>query len=171
MQLFNTARAPDPTRRLHHRVLFQLSMYVRFIATLVRLRPRIVHIKTSSGINFYQNSLYTLIARLLGRRVVLQVHSGHFPDFYRNAGRIRRACIRGALRSPHVLVGLSEAWARLLKDIRGPGGVVVVPNALDAEQFALSRGDRGRFGIPLDRIVDFSSVPAIAKWMNRRGCR
>ena len=51
------------------------------------------------------------------------------------------------------LVVLSEAWARLLKDIRGPGGVVVVPNALDAEQFALSRGDRGRFGIPLDRIV------------------
>lgn len=153
MQLFNTARVPDPTRRLHHRVLFQLSMYVRFIATLARLRPRIVHIKTSSGINFYQNSLYMLIARLLGRRVVLQVHSGHFLDFYRNAGRIRRACIRGALRSPHVLVGLSEAWARLLKEIRGPGGVVVVPNALDAEQFALSRGDRGRFGIPLDRIV------------------
>lgn len=153
MDLFNTARTPDPRRRLHRKLAFQLSMYLRFAMTLLRARPRIVHVKTSSGVNFYQNALYVLIARILGRRAILQLHSGHFPSFYRDRSALGRWIVRRALRWPNTLMALSETWARLLEGIRGPGRVSVVPNALDVETFGRTRPDRTRFGIPSGKVA------------------
>ena len=153
IMLFNTARTEDPDRATYRRVAFQVAMCGRFVAALLKHRPRIVHIKTSSGINFYQNALYLLLARLLGRRAILQLHSGHFPYFYRDAGRVGQTIIRVAMRMPHVLVALSPTWARFMESFRGGRAIAVVPNAIEAVAFAGVRADRARFAIPQDRIV------------------
>src|SRR5262245_21960881 len=79
-RLFNTSRDKDPTRKIHERLLYQLKSCAKFVATVGMTRPKIVHIKSASGINFYQNALYGLLARLLGRRVLLQLHAGDFPS-------------------------------------------------------------------------------------------
>jgi glycosyltransferase involved in cell wall biosynthesis len=120
---------------------------------LLSTKPDIVHVKTSSGINFYQNALYVLFARIFGKRVLLQVHSGGFPAFYDSASRIERTAIRAALRLPHRLLALSDNWAQYFRMIVGADHVVVVCNALPTKEYLLATPDRLRFRIPPKRIT------------------
>src|SRR5262249_53238151 len=62
MRLFNTYRAQDPTRPLVSRLSYQLRMIRRFRRELGTEPLDVVHVKTSSGINFHQNALYALVA-------------------------------------------------------------------------------------------------------------
>lgn len=153
MQLFNTARLEDPTRPFYRKVVYQVWACTRFAASVLRARPRIVHVKTSSGVNFYQNALYGAIARLFGRSVLLQLHGGDFRDFYDRAGPIPQMLIRAALRTPHGLLALSPGWASYLHSICGAGSITVVPNALLTAAFSGAAADRTRFGIPDDRVA------------------
>jgi len=81
MRLFNTARNENPARGLPRKLAFQVSACARFIAALLRVRPRIVHVKAATGINFFQHGLYAALARLFGRKVLLHLHAGDFPAF------------------------------------------------------------------------------------------
>src|SRR5262245_1629410 len=48
MTLYNTWRTPDPTRSALQRLRYQLGMSWKFLATVVRTRPAIVHVKAAS---------------------------------------------------------------------------------------------------------------------------
>src|SRR4030095_4807233 len=93
MRLFNTFRLHDPSRSLLQRLIFQVRMILAFRHSL-KENVNLVHIKTSSGINFFQNSLYALVARLSGLPVLLQIHSGRFETFYLGSSAPLRAWIR-----------------------------------------------------------------------------
>lgn len=153
IQLFNTARDEDATRPLHRRLGHQTRMCLRFAATVVRTRPRIVHVKTASGVNFYQSALYVAIGRLLGRKVLLQLHGGDFRGFYERAGGMAQACVRATLRAPHGLLALSAGWASYLRSISGAGSISIVPNALQTAAFCGGSRERTRFGIGHDRVA------------------
>ncbi|HXQ20254.1 MAG TPA: glycosyltransferase, partial [Candidatus Acidoferrales bacterium] len=153
MRLFNVARAEDPARRFHQRLAYQVGTCLRFARAIVQARPRIVHVKTSSGLNFYQNVLYVAIARLLGRRVLLQLHSGGFPNFFDNASGPARALIRAALRLPDGLIVLSEGWARYFQTLAAGRPITVVPNALPTAEYADATPNREAFGIPEHRVA------------------
>jgi glycosyltransferase involved in cell wall biosynthesis len=152
-RLFNTTREKDPNRRLWERLLYQTSSCLKFLLMVIRLRPKIVHVKTASGINFYQNAAYVLLARLMGRQVLLQLHAGDFPSFYNGAGVFGRAAIRLSLQLPHGLIALSRGWAQYFQSISKPAHVAIIPNATRTLQFATARPDRPRFGVPSNRIA------------------
>ena len=153
MQVFNTGRAHDPTRSWREKLIFQLGACGRFVVTVLRVRPRVVHVKTSSGVNFYQNALFVLIARLFGRKVVLQLHSGGFPRFFDDAGWLGQRLIRIGLGMPHMLVALSEGWAQYFRQ-RAPGAVVaVVGNAVSTKDYRNAAANRAGLGIPADRTA------------------
>ncbi len=154
MRLFNTWRARDPSRSMWERLSHHVMVYLRFVDQLVRRRPAIVHVKTSSGINFYQNAMYVFIARSLGLRVMLQIHSGYFPEFYRNSAPMLRALIRATLRSAHRLVVLSQSWADIFADLLGEReSIVILPNGVRIDEFFNAGADRRRFRIPADRVA------------------
>ncbi|HYS04831.1 MAG TPA: glycosyltransferase family 4 protein [Candidatus Dormibacteraeota bacterium] len=153
MRLFNTARNGNPTRGLPRKLAFQVSACARFIAALLRVRPRIVHVKAATGINFFQHGLYAALARLFGRKVLLQLHAGDFPAFVEKAGPLRRRIIRFVLRLPHGLLALSPRWAEYFHRLSDGRPVAVIPNATLTEGFFEGTPDRVRFGIPADRLV------------------
>ena len=153
MRLYNTARAHDPARTLFARVRYQLRAFVGYVGALLGRPPTIVHVKASFGVNFYQAAVYVCIARLLRRRVLLQLHSGGFPDFYNGSSRFGRAAIRFALRVPQRIVALSEQWAEYFRALAGVKSVGVVCNATHVSDYASAVPDRGRFGIPGDRLA------------------
>jgi glycosyltransferase involved in cell wall biosynthesis len=157
MQVFNTGRAHDPTRSLREKLVYQVGACGRFVVTVLRVRPRVVHVKTSSGVNFYQNALFVLIARLFGRKVVLQLHSGGFPRFFDDAGWLGRRLIRIGLGMPHVLIALSEGWAQYFRQ-RAPGAVVAVVGNAVSTDYCNAAADRAGLGIPTDRTALLSSV-------------
>jgi len=153
MRLFNTARSENPARRIHRKVAFQLTACVRFAAALLRVKPRIVHVKAAAGINFYQHGLYAALARLVGRKVLLQLHAGNFHAFVEDAGPSRRRIIQWMLRLPHGLLALSTRWAEYFRNLSNGRSVAVVPNATLTERFLHATPDRARLGIPSDRLI------------------
>ncbi len=152
MRLFNNWRGRDSSRPIWQRLSYQLAAYARFVLIVLQSRCRIVHVKTSSGVNFYQNGLYAFIARLLGRRVILQIHGGGFPDYYQQSSRLRQAIVRRLLNFPQVLLVLSPWWADYFNKLTGREAMVA-PNATYTRIYSQAQPDRKRFGIPPGRIA------------------
>jgi len=142
MRLFNTARRHDPSRRLHRRLGYQLGAFVRFAGAVLRQWPEVVHVKASwGGVNFAQNIGYTVIGRLLRRRVLLQLHGGAFDTWYNTSGLSTRLAVRFGLWSASEVVVLSQYWRSMILTLV-PGAVVhVVPNGVEVEHAACSRPD------------------------------
>jgi glycosyltransferase involved in cell wall biosynthesis len=153
MRLFNTARLENPNRAIHRKLGYQLGAFSRFFVNLFQIRADVVHVKTASGVNFFQNIGYCIIARCLGRKVLLQIHGGAFNEFYEKSGAARQALIRGALRVPHRIAALSQTWAEYIANICTQTKITVLPNALQVEAYAKALEDRARIGISNDRVA------------------
>jgi len=153
MRLFNTARAADPSRSWVRKIAYQSATTLRFLWTVVSLRPRVVHVKSASYVNFYQSALYAFLARVLGRRVMLQLHGGDFRDFYDGASGLRKRIIRTALARADRVVALSDSWATYFTGVSGVSPVAVVPNALVTSEYRNAVANRARFRIPADRTA------------------
>jgi len=142
MRLFNTYRAQDPSRPFLSRLRYQIGMVRRFRQELKREPLDIVHVKSSSGINFHQNALYALVARLSGLPVALQIHSGRFEIFYRESILPLRVWIRSILTRCSRVAVLSHSWAERVASIAPKTRLRVVPNGLDGDE-AASLGSGG----------------------------
>jgi glycosyltransferase involved in cell wall biosynthesis len=136
MRFFNTYRVPDPSRSLASRVAGQIGMLRRFRSELKAAAPDLAHVKTSSGINFHQNALYALLARLSGVPVLLQIHSGRFEAFYQGSAAPLRRWIRWTLARATRVAVLSPFWAGRVASIAPRARIRVVPNGLDESEIA-----------------------------------
>ncbi|HEV8337634.1 MAG TPA: glycosyltransferase [Candidatus Polarisedimenticolia bacterium] len=134
MQLFNTYREQDPTRRLWSRLRYQAGMIRSFRKKLQESPPDLIHIKTSAGINFYQNALYASMGHFLGFPVLLQIHTGRFESFYRGRSWAIRAWIRRVLSRCTGMAALSRSWAERLSAIAPQATIRIVPNGLGEDE-------------------------------------
>jgi glycosyltransferase involved in cell wall biosynthesis len=131
MRLFNTYRSPDPGRSAFERIAYMIRMIRALRREIAASEFDLVHIKTSSGINFYQNSLYALAARRKGLPVVLQLHCGKLPAFYLSSPWFLRSWIRRTLTSVNRVAVLSEAWSERVAAIAPRSRRRIVPNGLE----------------------------------------
>jgi len=142
MRLFNTYRKRDTSRPLRERLRYQIGMIRSLGRDLAEHPVDLVHVKTSTGINFHQNAIYALVARRAGLPVVLQIHDGKMAAFYEASPRWMRAWIRHAfLRATRLLV-LSSRWADWIASIAPGARVSVVPNGLGREELMCLTRDR-----------------------------
>ncbi|TFH23857.1 MAG: glycosyltransferase family 1 protein [Myxococcales bacterium] len=148
MQLFNTARRRDPSRPLWERLTYQLRKFVDFVGALRRQKPDTVHVKASwGGVNFAQSIGYCMLARLFGRRVLVQLHGGSFDTWYCNAGRPAKTAIRIGLSSASEIVVLSEYWRAMVRELLPSRPVHVVPNGVELENAVPPRSRGGELRI------------------------
>ncbi len=147
LRLFNTYRPPDSSRSIVSRVIYQAAMIRKFRKALKTHAPDLVHVKTSSGINFHQNALYALAARLSGFPVLLQIHSGRFEAFYRASPAPLRAWIRWTLSGSRRVAVLSRSWGERMAALAPKARIRVVPNGLGGTEMAtLQEGEESRPG-------------------------
>jgi glycosyltransferase involved in cell wall biosynthesis len=145
MRLFNNYRPRDAGRPLRDRLLYQAGMVRAFRSELRSFRPDLVHVKTSSGINFYQNSLYVQAARLARLPVLLQLHCGKFEAFYRGSAPHLKAWIRYTLTRARRVAVLSLHWKERLSALAPGTRLVVIPNGLEPEELeSLAAPNEGR---------------------------
>lgn len=136
MRVFDNYRRRDPTRPLWRRLAYQAGKLQAFWID-IRSRPvDLVHVKTSSGINFHQNALYAWAARMAGLPVVLQIHCGKFSAFYDASPPLLRAWIRRTLASATEVIALSRDLEARLKGIAPGIASGVVPNGLAKQETA-----------------------------------
>jgi len=144
MRLFNNYRRRDAGRPLRERLRYQAGMVLAFRSELQSKRPDLVHVKTSSGINFYQNSLYVHAARLARLPVLIQLHCGKFEAFYRSSPAPLKAWIRYTLTRARRVAVLSRYWKERLSALAPGTRLVVIPNGLEPEELERLAGPHDR---------------------------
>jgi len=90
-------------------------------------RVDIVQIQASDFLTFWEAIYYVLMAKLLGRRVIMRL-GGAFDRFYEASPNAVRAAIRWAIRRPDRLIVQSGYWAELVAGLGRTQGVFVLPN-------------------------------------------
>ena len=63
--------------------LFLRSLPI-FIFYMLFREIKVVHIHSSSHLSFYRKSLYVLLAKFFGKKVILHIHGGFFVPFYQS---------------------------------------------------------------------------------------
>lgn len=104
-----------------------------FLGALARSGPLlgradIVHVHTASRTSFYRKSVFLALARLLGKKVVLQVHGGGFADFAAGQNRLGRWVMRRSLGASDAVLVLSETKARELREVLPAIEARIMPN-------------------------------------------
>jgi glycosyltransferase involved in cell wall biosynthesis len=142
-----------------------------FFAFLLRQRAAIVHLNTSMVPKAYwRDTAYLLIACLLGRKVVYQVHGGDSPEAFFAGNRLLTGLLRWVLKRPDVIVLLGQDKQNDYRRFVPGQRLEVVPNAIDcialtAESLA-AKPEGSLHLVFLGRLVDkkgiFKAVEALA---------
>jgi len=105
---------------------------LQLMGAIFRARAQIVHINTSMEAKAYWRDLaYLLVAKLLRRRVVYQVHGGALPqDFF--AGKpLLAALLHRVLRLPDLIVLLAQQELQAYRAFDPALPLSVIANAID----------------------------------------
>lgn len=144
-QLFDSSLARD-VRLLHFQVgsegrneggarkllRFLISPFA-FAAFLLRHKPQIVHLNTSLMPKSYWRDIpYLLVARVLGRKVVYQVHGGALPQEFFAGNTFLTGLLRRVLSMPDVVVLLAQMELAAYRKFVTKQRLEVVANAIDA---------------------------------------
>lgn len=113
----------------------------RFFRACLTRRPDIVHICTGPGLSFLKNSLFVLIARMLGCRVLLHPHCG-LAALYGDGRLWRWFCAR-VFRISNGILGLSREWLALQESVAGDK-IHYLPNAIDIGPYVQVASRRSR---------------------------
>lgn len=134
--LIDSTQESVPPPSLRRRAWLAARRTVRFALRMLPGRDRIALIFASDGFGFMEKGLMVLLARALGRRVVLAPRSGILVDDYAR-GPAWRAFIRTVLRAANVVVCQSESWRETFSRWGVPQDrLTVIPNWIDAAPFA-----------------------------------
>jgi glycosyltransferase involved in cell wall biosynthesis len=112
-----------------------LTNIIRFTATLLKSSPDIVDIATAYNPSFYKNSVLITLARILGKKVVVQPHCSYkrfLPDPNSFSGRY----IVFILKHCQGVVVLSKEWEDLKKLIPDLP-ISYIPNAIDVQSYVV----------------------------------
>ncbi len=121
-------------------------------AFIVWHRPNIVHINTSFDQKaFWRDFAYLIVARLLGRKVVSQVHSGSAPLSLFSSSALALLLKRFLLAS-HAVIVLSNEAKRSYKAFDSRIAVELVPNAIEAAELLEVERDAPTDGAPLKLV-------------------
>lgn len=117
------------------RALPRVAVFLGSLAKLtcwsVRGRGRVVHVHATVRGSAYRKAVVVLVARLLRRRVVLQIHSGpgDVEAFVAGLSSWRRSLLGRGFGLSDVVIAVSRASARATEAAYGLADVRVVPNA------------------------------------------
>ncbi len=127
LDIVPTHRGSGAVRRL---AVYSLAL-LRLGWWSLRGRGRIVHVHSTVRGSMYRKALVVLMAKALGRRVVLHIHSGpgDVASFRGGLGHGGAAVLRFSLHRADSVLAVSTASAAELERAFALSGIEVVPNA------------------------------------------
>jgi len=109
-----------------------IKHYARLQWLILRHRPRIVYIPSGqTTVSFLRDSVFILIAKLFGRRVVCHLRGGNFKTWYEGCGRFMKWYVRRIQRLVDAQIVLGENLRRLFDWVMPAEKIFVVPNGSD----------------------------------------
>ncbi len=101
----------------------------RFARTVICHRPAVAHIATAFGLSFVKHSVFVVIGRLFGRRVLLHPHCS-LASLYLRQPRLWRWYFRQVVRLTNGIIVLSSEWDQLSTIVPG-SRIYHLPNGID----------------------------------------
>lgn len=108
--------------------LFQnFYLKLKFTCVLLFKKIDVAYIMTSSNMGFYDKVVYCLLARCLGKKVVLNPVGGQFIDFYNRNG-FNRTLVPLCLRIPSGIVAGTTFWNEFFQRTFRIKNLIDIPN-------------------------------------------
>jgi glycosyltransferase involved in cell wall biosynthesis len=105
-------------------------------ATIVFRHVSIVHLNTSLNPRAYWRDLaYLAVSKMLGARVVYQVHGGELPQRFLAKSRALTAFLRWSLERPDAVIVLAQCELEAYRDFVPEQNVFALPNGIDCRPF------------------------------------
>ncbi len=117
----------------------KLQKLLRFIfspialtGVILKTSPDIVHLNTSLEQKaFWRDALYLMVAKILHKHVVYQVHGGELPQQFFKGNRFLDGFLRQVLIWPDAVVLLASVEYQAYKTFTDIKRLMVIPNAID----------------------------------------
>jgi len=132
----NGVRSRDGDGALAAAALAVLATLRAWVGFPFRRRPDVVHVHTSDGVAFYRASWFVVVAAVIwGRPVVVHVHGSSFDEFVASASPLAAGAQWLTFGLADRVVSLSEHWREVLSARVADSKLVVVPNAVDPDEY------------------------------------
>ncbi|QOJ24018.1 MAG: glycosyltransferase family 4 protein [Gammaproteobacteria bacterium] len=110
---------------------------IHFFWWLILNRPQIVHLNTSlESKSYWRDAAYLFIARIMGKKIVYQVHGGELPQKFFSNSKFLTKFLRFILRSADIVVLLSQEELSAYREFAPNLHLEVIPNAIDVSEDA-----------------------------------
>jgi glycosyltransferase involved in cell wall biosynthesis len=111
------------------------SKQFAFIIHLIKVKPDVVFVMSSSYFGFYDKCIYCIVARLFGVKSMLNHVGGEFDKFY-NSSLLNKTFINISIRFPHVLLIGSSFWCDYFTKLFPNKKIFNSPNPIIVEQYS-----------------------------------
>ncbi len=122
-------------------------------ATIVFRHVSLVHINTSLNRRAYWRDLaYLAVSKMLGARVVYQVHGGALPQRFFAGSKFLTALLRSTLKAPDLVVVLAQVELEAYRNFVPEQRVVALPNGIDCRPYGAVPTVQSDEGQPLRMV-------------------
>ncbi len=127
-------RAPRiPAGGFLKRNLFRARRVLRFFKTVKNGNYRLVHLQASSPA-FVQTTLYIILARVAGTKVLLHLHGTDWDSFYPDVSWVQKLVTKCGLYMANCVVVLYETWVEYIESICPAADVSVLKNRVHEQE-------------------------------------
>lgn len=101
---------------------------------LIKYNIKVVHIHVAQGGSFYRKSIFSIISKMMGKKVIFHIHASQFDKFYEKNCSIVKKIIKILLNISDLIVVLSEEWKMIIETISERNDILVVENAVTVHE-------------------------------------
>jgi len=110
---------------------------LQLAVAILRLKPDLIHLNTSMDPKaFWRDAVYLLIAKILRRKVIFQVHGGKLPQEFGKANILFQIFLKWILDLPKAVVVLSDREYQSYRNLLLHQRIELIPNAIDLAPYS-----------------------------------
>lgn len=118
------------------KTLLFLKALLQFIgAILIHPRISIIHMHVSEKGSFVRKSIFLILAKLFGKKVIFHMHGAEFIPFYQSLPLFFKFLVRKSLAAADRLIALSEQWRDELFNVEPNANISVLYNPCFIQPF------------------------------------
>lgn len=119
--------------------VFIRALMIFFFQMLFNKNIKIVHIHSSIGASFKRKSVFVKLSHVFGKKIILHIHGGGFPQYYNTSTASKQNYINTILKIPDRLAVISEyPWKTWFQEIGiHDDKIIVLNNPIETPQKSL----------------------------------
>jgi len=117
------------------RFLYTLFSYIKFVNFFFTNKLALIHIHCSVYNSFYRKLFYIILAEIIGKKVILQIHPERFDYFYKRNNKYLRNLIKKIFQNLEAIIVLSNSIKSKIAGIFPKVNIYVLNNPVISSNF------------------------------------